>query len=71
MSTENVEGQTDVTIEILKVLKEINAKLDAKQDNVSGQNGLTKAAIVVTASPDEVKPEENAAAHPNEQGLLI
>ena len=70
-SMENVEGQNDVTLEILKVLKEINGKLDAKQENVSGQNESNKAATAVTASPDEVKPKENATAHPNEQGLLL
>ena len=61
------DGRSGITLEILEVLKEINAKLSDKQQIVSRVNKEPETVHAVTAQSDVVKIEDDATVHLNEK----
>ncbi len=61
------DGRSGITLEILEVLKEINAKLNDKQQIVSRMKKEPETVHAVTAQSDVIKTEEDASVHLNEK----
>ena len=61
------DGRSGITLEILEVLKETNAKLSDKQQIVSRVNKEPETVHAVTAQSDVVKIEDDATVHLNEK----
>ena len=66
-SSMKTDGRPGITLEILEVLKEINAKLNDKQQIVSRTSKEPETVHAVTAQSDVVKIEDDATVDLNEK----
>lgn len=68
---EPAENKSDVSLEILRVLKEINAKLDVKKQAAHGHNEGSKPAQLGSVVSESADDRDDIAAAVQEQGSSV